>query len=89
MPSLTTLITSLLHRTHPHFISCLSNSSCQVYQVRHKASGDVYAMKVLDKEAVLRRQQLEHTLTECRVLQVIRGGGGGAFRLGEGGGGGV
>ena len=55
--------------------------------MRHKASGDVYAMKVLDKEAVLRRQQLEHTLTECRVLQVIRGGGG-EMRMGEGGRGG-
>ncbi|CAI7792694.1 unnamed protein product [Closterium sp. NIES-53] len=45
-------------------------SFAKVLLVRHAPSGQVFAMKVLDKAAVMRRQQLQHTLTERHVLQV-------------------
>ena len=34
--------------------------------------GKVYAMKVLAKESVIKRNQVEHTLTERSVLEYIR-----------------
>lgn len=36
----------------------------KVVQVRKKDTGKIYAMKVLNKEMVLRRKQYEHTLAE-------------------------
>jgi RAC serine/threonine-protein kinase len=33
----------------------------KVYQVRHRASGDLYAMKVLNKADLRRRNQIERT----------------------------
>ncbi|CAI7905307.1 unnamed protein product, partial [Closterium sp. NIES-53] len=47
-------------------------SFAKVLLVRHAPSGQVFAMKVLDKAAVMRRQQLQHTLTERHVLQEVR-----------------
>ena len=37
-------------------------------QVKHKGDGQIYAMKVLKKEMVLRRKQFEHTLSERRCV---------------------
>lgn len=43
----------------------------KVYQVKEKSTGDVYAMKVLKKQQLLKRKQVEHTQTERKVLQSI------------------
>ena len=40
----------------------------KVTLVEHKASGSMYAMKVLKKANVVKRKQVEHTRTERRVL---------------------
>lgn len=44
----------------------------KVMQVRKKDTGRIYAMKILDKEKLIARDQLEHTRTERRVLQLLR-----------------
>jgi hypothetical protein len=33
-----------------------------------QAEGELYAMKVLKKSEILRRNQVEHTMTERRIL---------------------
>ena len=43
----------------------------KVIQVRKKDTGEIYAMKVLKKEQVIRRKQYEHTMTERRILEEI------------------
>ena len=45
----------------------------QVFLVRHKDSGSetLYAMKMLRKEHVLNRNQVEHTKTERNVLEHV------------------
>lgn len=40
----------------------------KVVQVRKKDSGNIYAMKILKKDMVIRRKQYEHTLSERRIL---------------------
>ena len=44
----------------------------KVMQVRLKTTREVLAMKVLKKEAVIRRNQVVHTKTETHVLKQIR-----------------
>ena len=41
----------------------------KVMLVRFKGSSDLYAMKTLRKEALIRRNQLAHTSTERYILQ--------------------
>lgn len=41
----------------------------KVLLVRHKPSGDVYALKAITKRHVLAHQELQHTLTEQAVLK--------------------
>jgi serine/threonine protein kinase len=36
-----------------------------------QADGELYAMKVLKKSEILRRNQVEHTMTERRILVSI------------------
>lgn len=40
----------------------------KVLLVKKNDSGELYAMKVLKKSEILRRNQVEHTMTERRIL---------------------
>ena len=44
----------------------------KVMLVRKKGTTDIFAMKVLKKEAVIRRNQVAHTKTETHILKQIR-----------------
>ena len=43
----------------------------KVMLVRHKNDGTVYAMKMLRKDNVVKRNQVEHTKTERNVLESV------------------
>ena len=43
----------------------------KVMQVRKKGSPKVYAMKILRKEAIIERNQVEHTKAEREILEKI------------------
>eukprot|EP01111_Echinosteliopsis_oligospora_P001789 TRINITY_DN1261_c0_g1_i1.p1 TRINITY_DN1261_c0_g1~~TRINITY_DN1261_c0_g1_i1.p1 ORF type:complete len:449 (-),score=98.71 TRINITY_DN1261_c0_g1_i1:135-1481(-) len=43
----------------------------KVMQVRKKDNGKIYAMKVLNKKAILERNELEHTRAEKNILQKL------------------
>jgi len=43
----------------------------KVIQVKLKSNNQIYAMKVLKKEQVVRRKQFEHTMAERRILEEI------------------
>jgi len=44
----------------------------KVMQVRKKSDGKVYAMKILKKQAIIARNQVEHTKAERKILQALQ-----------------
>jgi serine/threonine protein kinase len=49
-----------------------TGSFAKVLLVRHKDTGVLYAMKVLKKEELFRRNQIDHTKTERLILATLR-----------------
>ncbi len=43
----------------------------QVLQVRQKATGQIYAMKVLNKKTIIERNELDHTRAERSILMKL------------------
>lgn len=44
----------------------------KVMQVRKKDTGQIYAMKILKKSAIIARNQVEHTRAERKILQALQ-----------------
>jgi len=44
----------------------------KVMQVRKKSDGKIYAMKILKKRAIIRRNQVEHTRAERKILEALQ-----------------
>jgi len=44
----------------------------KVMQVRKKKDGKIYAMKILKKQAIIARNQVEHTNAERKILQALQ-----------------
>jgi serine/threonine protein kinase len=55
-----------------HIIKVIGKGSFgKVFLVRHKANGTLHALKVLKKDFIIRKNQVEHTKTERSVLGYI------------------
>jgi serine/threonine protein kinase len=42
---------------------------CKVYMVLNKATGGIFAMKVMDKEFIAEKNKTEQVLTELRIME--------------------
>ncbi len=63
LPCLEQLFNISLHLCEP---PC--NIKLQVYLGRHKSTGNCYAIKVLQKKAIIRRNEVKHIMAERNVL---------------------
>lgn len=48
-----------------------SGSFGKVFKVKLKATGDIFAMKVINKKFLIKNQQLKYAVTECNVLKQL------------------
>ncbi len=53
------------------FDCVLAGSFGKVMEVRKKDTGKIYSMKVLKKQQLVARKQVDHTITERKVLENI------------------
>ena len=53
-------------------LDCLGAGSFgKVFKVRMKSNGEIYAMKVINKNFLMKNNQLRYALTECNVLKQV------------------
>eukprot|EP01071_Lankesteria_metandrocarpae_P007909 Lankesteria_metandrocarpae@DN4816_c0_g1_i1.p1 len=76
--NITNIVPAAIHDTSrvfvEHFIPLKvigRGSFGKVFQVRSKIDGAIYAMKVLSKDYIIRRGQLQHTKAERRILGAV------------------
>ena len=69
---LSLLFPLLLLSPSPHSSPEKTGSFGKVVLVRKKDSGELYAMKILNKENIIKRKQVDHTKTERAVLSFTR-----------------
>jgi serine/threonine protein kinase len=68
----TTMLTTKVSLDDFDLLSVIGRGSYgKVYQVRHKESGEIFALKSLKKEVLAKRGQIEHTKSERRILELI------------------
>lgn len=54
-------------------LECLGSGTFgKVFKVKLKQTGDIYAMKIINKKYLIRNQQLRYAVTECNVLKLAR-----------------
>ena len=54
-------------------LDCLGAGSFgKVFKVRMKTNGEIYAMKVINKNFLIRNHQLRYAITECNVLKQVK-----------------
>lgn len=54
----------------PLSVACLISYCAQVVMCKDKETGDIMAMKILKKDVIVAKDEIAHTLTENRVLQM-------------------
>lgn len=50
---------------------CISGLRDQVYQVKQKDSGKIFAMKMIKKNSLTKAKLVQHTIAEQRVLSSL------------------
>ena len=54
-------------------LDCLGSGSFgKVFKVRMKSTGKIYAMKVINKNFLVKNRQLRYAVTECNVLKQVK-----------------
>ena len=54
-------------------LDCLGSGSFgKVFKVRMKMNGEIYAMKVINKNFLIKNHQLRYAITECNVLKQVK-----------------
>lgn len=54
----------------PPLLLCIMLACLQVVMCKEKESGQIMAMKILKKDVIVAKDEIAHTLTENRVLQM-------------------